>query len=98
MAPVLLRMSRLNVLDRDPQPQPPHRKPGELKEPMRGSEGNAVIGADGPRQTTLCEKTFKGPESQCFPVGLPDRDTRYTLTAEDAYGHTATESFVLQVK
>jgi hypothetical protein len=29
---------------------------------------------------------------------MPDRETRYTLTAEDADGHTATESFVLQVK
>jgi hypothetical protein len=35
--------------------------------------------------------------SRCFTV-LPDRETRYTLTAEDANGHTATESFVLQVK
>jgi hypothetical protein len=35
--------------------------------------------------------------SRCFTV-TPDRETRYTLTAEDANGHTATESFVLQVK
>jgi len=35
--------------------------------------------------------------SRCFTV-IPNRETRYTLTAEDAEGHTVTESFVLQVK
>jgi hypothetical protein len=35
--------------------------------------------------------------SRCFEVA-PPHDTRYTLTAEDAQGHTATASFVLQVK
>ena len=35
--------------------------------------------------------------SRCFEVA-PHRDTRYTLVAEDAKGHTATASFVLQVK
>jgi hypothetical protein len=35
--------------------------------------------------------------SRCFEVA-PTRDTRYTLIAEDAKGHTASESFVLQVK
>ena len=35
--------------------------------------------------------------SRCFEVA-PPRDTRYTLVAEDATGHTTTASFVLQVK
>jgi len=35
--------------------------------------------------------------SRCFPV-TPDHETRYTLTAEDATGHTEAQSFVLQVK
>lgn len=35
--------------------------------------------------------------SYCFEV-KPTRETRYTLTAEDGKGHTATESVVLQVK
>ncbi|PYT32989.1 MAG: hypothetical protein DMG58_09085 [Acidobacteria bacterium] len=35
--------------------------------------------------------------SRCFTV-IPNRETRYTLTAEDAEGRTVTESFVLQVK
>jgi hypothetical protein len=35
--------------------------------------------------------------SRCFEVA-PSRDTRYTLIAEDANGHTARQSFVLQVK
>lgn len=35
--------------------------------------------------------------SRCVEVA-PNQDTRYTLTAQDAEGHTATESFVLRVK
>jgi hypothetical protein len=35
--------------------------------------------------------------SRCFPV-TPERETQYTLTAEDGAGHTATQSFALQVK
>ena len=35
--------------------------------------------------------------SRCFEVA-PGRDTRYTLTAEDAEGHAAKASFVLQVR
>lgn len=35
--------------------------------------------------------------SRCFEVA-PLHDTRYTLTAEDAAGHTATQSFDLQVR
>jgi len=35
--------------------------------------------------------------SRCFEV-VPPHETRYTLTAEDAQGHTATDSFVLQVR
>ena len=35
--------------------------------------------------------------SRCFEVA-PNRDTSYTLVAEDAKGQTATASFVLQVK
>jgi hypothetical protein len=35
--------------------------------------------------------------SRCFEVA-PERDTRYTLTAEDATRQTTRESFVLQVK
>ncbi len=35
--------------------------------------------------------------SRCFEVA-PAHDTRYTLVAEDANGHTAKESVVLQVK
>jgi hypothetical protein len=35
--------------------------------------------------------------SRCFEVA-PAHDTRYTLVAEDAKGHIAKESFLLQVK
>jgi len=35
--------------------------------------------------------------SRCFEVA-PAHDTRYTLVAEDAKGHIARESFLLQVK
>jgi hypothetical protein len=43
MPAVLLRMTGLDALDRDAQSQPPHRKPGELKQSMRRSEGDAIV-------------------------------------------------------
>src|ERR1700758_2007924 len=50
---VLLRMTGLDALDRDPQPQPPHRKLGELKQSLRRSEGDSVVCADRSRQTSF---------------------------------------------
>jgi len=36
--------------------------------------------------------------SQCIEIAAPAKDTRYTLTAEDAAGHTDTESFLLRIR
>src|ERR1700749_1226459 len=49
MAAVLLRMTGPYALNRGNEPEPPHRKLRELKEPMRRSEWNTIIGTDGPR-------------------------------------------------
>ena len=57
---VLLRMTGSNALDCDPQPQPPHRKPGELKQPVGRGEWDAIVGANSPGQTTLLEQALKG--------------------------------------
>jgi transposase len=70
MAPVLLRMAGLNAFDANAQPQPPHRKLGEIEKSVGRSERNAVVGADRPRQTTLLEETLERGESELFPVGF----------------------------
>ena len=52
---VLLRMARLDALDRDAEPEPPDREFGEVEEGIRTSKGNAVIGANGLGQAELLE-------------------------------------------
>jgi hypothetical protein len=46
MAAVLLRVSGLDALDIDPEPQPPHRQARQTKERVGAGEGSAVIGAN----------------------------------------------------
>jgi hypothetical protein len=38
-----------------------------LKSPFGGSEWNAIIGTDGPRQATLLEKALKSSEGMLSP-------------------------------
>src|SRR5215217_7306773 len=45
VATVLLRMPRLDALDRDAEAQPPDRELGEIEQGIRAGEGNAVVGA-----------------------------------------------------
>jgi len=63
-------MPGTDPLNGDAQAQPPHRKLGELKEAMGGSERDAVVRADGSGQATLAEEALKGPESEFFAVGF----------------------------
>src|SRR5215470_10122502 len=70
MAAILLGMARADALDGDTEAQPPDREPGELKQAVRGSERDAVVGADRQGQTPFPEKAFEGGERQIFPRGL----------------------------
>ena len=66
MTAVLLRMPGFDPFDADAEAPPPHRKPGEMEEPVGGSELDAVVGADGARQTALPEKAFPPDDRVCL--------------------------------
>jgi hypothetical protein len=70
--------------------------PGLIRRGEKALVCYGVVNARTVRLDPAIERVWPSA-SRCFTV-MPDRETRYTLTAEDANGHTATESFVLQVK
>ena len=59
MTTVLLRTTRLDALDLDPQPEPPHRKLGESEQSIAGGEGSAIVGADGVRQAEVPKEALQ---------------------------------------
>src|SRR6476620_10021489 len=67
---VLLGVTGLDAFNGDTEPQPPYRKLRELKQSVRRSEGNPVVGSDGPGQTPFFEKALESPECEVFPVGF----------------------------
>src|SRR3954470_15835568 len=68
MTAVLLGMAGLDALDADAQPQPPDGKLGEVEEAVGGSEGDAIVGANGPWQATLLEEALKGSKRRHFGI------------------------------
>jgi len=73
-----------------------YASPGMIRRGEKALLCYGVANAKSVRLDPAVERVWPST-SRCFPV-MPDRDIRYTLTAEDAGGHTATQSFVLQVK
>lgn len=73
-----------------------YASPGLIRRGEKALVCYGVVNARTVRLDPAVERVWPST-SRCFPV-MPDRETRYTLTAEDAEGHTATESFVLQVR
>lgn len=49
VAAILLRVARLDPLDGDPQPQPPHCQTRQTEEGCSGAEGDTVVRPDGIR-------------------------------------------------
>ena len=70
--------------------------PGVVKPGQNALVCYGVVNATTVRLDPAVERVYPAL-NRCFEVA-PRRKTRYTLTAEDAVGHTATESFVLEVK
>src|SRR6267143_560638 len=64
VAAVLLWVARLDALDGDAEPQPPHREFGEIKEAVRTSERHAIVGPDRLGQATLLEELLEGSDSK----------------------------------
>lgn len=70
MAPVLLRIARLDALDLDTEAQPPDGQPAEIEQCVSGGERHAVVRADGVWQAAFLEQAFKGGKSQLLPRGF----------------------------
>lgn len=70
--------------------------PGLIRHGEKALVCYGVVNARTVRLDPAVERVWPSA-SRCFTV-MPDRETRYTLTAEDADGHSASESFVLQVR
>src|SRR5262249_30339658 len=61
-AAVLLRMARLDTLDGNAEPQPPHREPTQVEETIGRGERYAVVGTNGMGQAALLKQALKGGE------------------------------------
>jgi hypothetical protein len=70
--------------------------PGVIQPGQNALVCYGVVNATAVRLDPPVERVYPSL-NRCFEVS-PRRKTRYTVTAEDAQGHTATESFVLEVK
>ena len=64
VTPVLLRLPRLDAVDRDAEPEPPNGKLAKIEESIVRSKGHAVVGAD--RQSALIGEPLESRESQDF--------------------------------
>ena len=66
VAAILLWVARLDALDSDAEPQPPHREFGEIEEAVRTGERHAIVGADGKRQAAIAKQPLKGCNGRVF--------------------------------
>src|ERR1700747_309064 len=66
MPAVLLRMAGLDPLDLDAEPEPPDRQPAQSEQRIGTGKGNAVVGANGPRQAKFLEGTLTHRECISF--------------------------------
>src|SRR5271168_4213456 len=67
---VLLRVTWFDAFDRNPEPEPPDREFGQVKERIGTCEGNAVVSADGVWQTELLEDILENSEGIDLLSGL----------------------------
>jgi hypothetical protein len=70
--------------------------PSNLRRGEKGMVCYGVANAKAVRLDPPVERVWPSV-ARCFEVA-PRKDTHYTLTAEDAQGHTAAQSLLLQVK
>jgi hypothetical protein len=67
VAAVLLRLTWLDALDLDAEPQPPDGEFGEVEESIWAGEGNPVVGADGIWQSAFGEQALKYGDGGFLP-------------------------------
>jgi hypothetical protein len=68
MPAVLLWMARLDALDGDAEPQPPHREFGEIEEAVWTGERHAIVGPDRLRQAALLEELLEGSDGKVLAI------------------------------
>src|SRR6185295_14883894 len=66
MPAVLLGTARPDALQRDPEPQPPHRQLRQIVEPVWTGERQAVVAADRRRQATFDKQPAERVEDSPF--------------------------------
>src|SRR5215813_14900174 len=64
VAAVLLWVARLDALDGDAEPQPPHREFGEIKEAVWTGERHAIVRPDRLGQAALLEELLEGGDGK----------------------------------
>lgn len=74
-----------------------YANPGSLKPGEKGLVCYGVANAKAVRIEPDLEPVHPSL-SRCVAIMAPPRETRYTLTAQDADGHSVTQSFVLHVR
>jgi hypothetical protein len=57
-------VARLDALDGDAEPQPPHREFGEIEKAVWTGERHAIVGPDRLRQAALLEELLKGRDGK----------------------------------
>jgi hypothetical protein len=80
VAAILLRMPRLDALDRDAEAQPPNREFAQAVERMRRREGHAVVGPNRAGQPKLLEGALEDGEGE-FLLRRRQRFTRQQVPA-----------------
>jgi hypothetical protein len=66
VAAVLLGVSWLDALDGDAESEPPDGELGEIEEGVGAGKGDAIVGADGARQSALTEEALEGGAGEVF--------------------------------
>jgi hypothetical protein len=72
-----------------------YASPGMVRRGEKALVCYGVVNAKTVRLDPAVERIWPSA-SRCFAI-IADRETRFTLTAEDGQGHTETQSFVLQI-
>src|SRR5689334_11641448 len=66
VAAVLLRMTWLDALDGDAEPEPPDRKLRQIEQGIGTGKGDAIVGANGQWQPAVAKQPLEGGNCRVF--------------------------------
>ena len=70
MAAVLLRMTGLDSLDSNAEPQPPNGESAQVEEPIGRGKGHTVVGTNGLGQAAFFKQALEGGKGALFLDGF----------------------------